>query len=281
MIAYLLKKTAWYYPRSFFAALGAIWLFVEPVLGLTGNTVDLSYGELILYAFLAGLVWLFIDGIWISGFYRTDINIKSSGFDTNINVKFGDLFEQDGWMAIAVNDFFDSQVDEEHISSKSLHGILLKKYWGGNIADWDAQVSKQLSSMMPEVVERNSGKKDKFPIGTTAAVYKDGVKFLCVVLTNTCTNTLQTSANSSELNKAIRGCLAKARSVCAGESLNIPLMGSGLARIGIKSNILVDLILTAVFEETKGGKITNEIRIILPWNKISEINLVTLKKNWS
>ena len=58
-------------------------------------------------------------------------------------------------------------------------------------------------------------------------------------------------------------------------------MGSGLSRVGIKNNILVDLILTAIFEETKNNKVTSEIRIVLPKEKASEINLGSLQKEWS
>ena len=72
-----------------------------------------------------------------------------------------------------------------------------------------------------------------------------------------------------------------ARSVCADEPLNIPLMGSGLSRVGIKGNILIHLILTAIIEETKINKVTSEIRIVLPEDKASEICLNTLQKDWS
>ena len=51
--------------------------------------------------------------------------------------------------------------------------------------------------------------------------------------------------------------------------------------MGIKNNILVDLILAAIFEETKNNKVTSEIRIVLPKEKSSEINLASLQKDWS
>ena len=63
-------------------------------------------------------------------------------------------------------------------------------------------------------------------------------------------------------------------------ALNIPLMGSGLARTGFKPNIIVDLILLAVFEESKLQKITNEIRIVLPAHQRKTIDLSTIQKDW-
>ena len=277
----MLKSAAWYYPRSVFATLGLFWLVIEPVIGLTGKSIDLTYWQLFGASAAFGLVWLVIDGLYFSGFFKQSIEIKCNGFDTRIVIKFADIFEQDGWKAIAVNDFFDSIVDDQHISSNSLHGTLLRKYWGGNTSDWDRQVDEQLSGDTSRLTIRNTGKQYRYTVGATAAVRKDGQKFLCVALGFTDENTHETSASSTDLHRAIRGLLIKARTVCANEPLSIPLIGAGLSRVGIKNNILVDLILVAIFEETKVRKITNEIRIILPVDKASEISLANLKSDWS
>lgn len=271
----------WRYPKSIFTVLGAFWLVIDPAIGLTGKSINLKYWQLLLFSAMAGILWMIIDGYYISGFFRKSIQIMSNGFDTKIIVEFADMFCNNGWKAIAVNDFFDSIVDNKHIAERSVHGNVLKKYWGGNINDWDTQVAEQLKTIDSTTVSRASGKQQRYDIGSTAAVTTGGNKFLFVALTHTDINTLQTKADSSDLNKALRGLLTKARSVCANEPINIPLMGSGLARTGIKSNILVDLILTAVFEETKFNKISDEIRIVLPTVKMSEINLISIKQNWS
>lgn len=281
MLNHILKMICWRYPSSFFAVFGAFWLIVEPIIGLTGISINLKYWQLVLLSAVVGVIWLIIDGYYISGFLRKSIEIKSNSFDTVITVAFADLFSFDGWKAIAVNDFFDSKVDGLHVSSKSLHGTTLVKYWGGNIDEWDSQVQIQLIECSSENVARRSGKKQRYDIGSTVAINKDGNKLLFVALTHTDIQTLQTKANISDLNRAVRGLLAKARSICAKDPLNIPLMGSGLARVGIKGSILVHLILAAIIEETKINKITDNIRVVLPIEKMSEINLVALKQEWS
>lgn len=281
MLLTSLKTAAWYYPRSFLATLGLLWLFIEPVLGLTGKTIDLTYCQLLGGSATLGIVWLIIDGVCFSGFFRQSIEIKCNGFDTRIVIKFGDLFLEEGWRSIAVNDFFDSIVDDRFVASRSLHGILLQKYWAGNVIDWDRQVDEQLASIPSSLETRDEGKARRFALGTTVAVRKDGHKFLCVALTQTDISNHEAKASSSDLHRAVRGLLRKARSVCGNEPLSIPLMGSGLSRVGIKNKILVDLILTAIFEETKNNKVTSEIRIVLPKEKVSEINLVSLQRDWS
>lgn len=276
-----LKTAAWYYPRSVFATLGMFWLIIEPIIGLTGKSIDLTYWQLFGWSAAFGIIWLIIDGIWFSGFLKHSIEIKGNGFDTRIVIKFGDIFQEEGWRAIAVNDFFDSIVDDRFVSSKSLHGILLQKYWAGNIDDWNRQVDQQLTDTPFSSEDRSEGNQKRFTLGTTAAVRKDGNKFLCVALSRTDISNQEAKASSSDLHQAVRGLLQKARSVCGDEPLSIPLMGSGLSRVGIKNNILVDLILTAIFEETKNNKVTSEIRIVLPKDKASEINLASLQKDWS
>ncbi len=270
-----------YFPKSFLASFGVIWLFTEAYMAISKNNVDLSFGEYFLLSCLLGVVWFAIDGFFVSGFFKKEIFIDSNAFDTKVIIKFGDLFREDGWKAIPVNDFFDSIVDEKHIASKSLHGYTLQTYWNGDIENWDNQISQELSSTKKKKKNRNTGKKDRYPIGTTAAARQDANNFLFVVLAKTNLKNLEAKASPEDVIIAIKGLLQKAREVCASEPLNIPLMGSGLSRIGIKNNILVDLILTAIFEETKQNKITNEICIILPLEKINEISLHHIQKDWS
>lgn len=281
MLKYYSKNILLNYLYIFFTSLGIVWMLFEAYMSFTKETAIVTYWQYISISLVVGLLWVLFDGFIKTGYLRQTITIKSNGFDTNVIVKFGDLFKEDGWKAIAVNDFFDSKVDEKHIASNTLHGYTLKTYWGGNTQDWDEQVTLDLLSISSENIERLSGKNQLYPIGSTASVSKDSMKVLFVALSHTDINSLETNADTVDLNLAIRGLLSKARSVCANEPLNIPLMGSGLSRVGIKNNILVDLILTAIFEETKQRKITNEIRIILPYQKINEINLQHIQKDWS
>ena len=87
-------------------------------------------------------------------------------------------------------------------------------------------------------------------------------------------------ASAAALVIAIRGMLQRARAVCSNEPLYIPLMGSGLARVGIKNAILVDLILAAIFEESQQSKVTESISIILRDEKYSEVNLGAISRDW-
>lgn len=268
--------------KTYFSCVGVIWLFVGMYNELTPlNKIGCSFWFLISIALIFAVFWFLVDGYFIDGFLKRKIVLKSNAFDTQIVIKFGDLFKQDGWKAIPVNEFFDSIVDDNHVSSKSLHGILLKNYWSRNTENWDQQINDSLSDRdFIENVSRNPGKSKRYRIGATAIARKNGNNFLCVALTKTDIDTLQASANPIELYQSINGLLIKSREVCSGSSLNIPLIGSGLSRTGIKANIIVNIILMNIFEESKRSKITEEIRIILPKNKKKDFNLNTIQKDW-
>lgn len=272
-----------YLCQCLLSGLGVVWLFLEAYngLGVTGIPT-VGFGEYIVAGLTVGFLWYIVDGYCISGILCRKIQIKSNAIDTPITIMFGDIFKQKGCKAIPVNNFFDSIVDDRYIAKESLHGIMLMKYWGGNTEDWDKQVEKELSHILSDEIrgDRNPAKRRCFPIGSTALARSGEQDFLCVALTNTDSQTNEVHATSKDLYAAILGLLNKSRAVCSGRTLNIPLLGSGLARTGIKPNIIVDLILLAIFEESKKRKITGHIRIVLPKRLSSDINLSSIYSDW-
>lgn len=270
--------------QSLLGGIGLVWLFFEAYYGLGPSDASrIGFLPFLILGVLLGGLWFVIDGLFVSGFLNRSITLTSNAIDATITVMFADIFAQDGCKAISVNEFFDSTVDEKHVASTSLHGAMLTRCWAGDTADWDRQVTQELMNVQPDEVVHDRvapGKPNRYAIGTTVSVSRNGHEFLCVALTRTCTTSLEASATSDDLQHAVRGLLVKARTVCADRPLNIPLLGSGLARTGIKPNIIVDLILLAIFEESRTRKITGTIRIVLPTNLQDRIDLTTIQKDW-
>ena len=271
--------------QSLLAAFGAVWLVLEAYYSLVNTFPDnrIGFSRLLVISLVLGVAWFILDGLFFAGYLKQSIEIRSNAFDTSIQIVFADLFSQNGFKAVSVNEFFDSTVDGDHVSGNSLHGIMLKRYWGRNISDWDKQIAEELKSIEPDKViadRPTPGKPNRYLLGTTVKVSTSGQDFLCVAIASTDTETLQASASSDDLRRALQGLLYKARIVCSGDALNIPLLGSGLARTGIKPNIIVDLILLTIFEESKKQKITNDIRIVLSKNMRKRIDLTTIQRDW-
>ncbi len=281
MVISSLKAATWHIPKSILAVFGVIWLVIEAWNGLSDVTLGMDFTTLAVISILVGITWTIVDGYFIAGFLRNSISLSSRTYDTKIEVIFGDIFKQQGYLGIAVNDFFDSIVDDRHVSSRSLHGLMLQRYWPGNVGDWDQQIDADLSEVSRWVEQRTSGKGKRYPIGTTAFVRTEGKNFLCVALSRTNIENQEAKAELGDVYSAVRALLTRARSVCANEVLCIPLFGSGLSRVGISSTALLYLILTVVIEESKANKVTDVIRIVLPKVKSETINLQSLKKDWS
>jgi Domain of unknown function (DUF6430) len=267
--------------RSFLSALGAIFLPIESYEAISDGNVVFPFGCFLASAAVLAIVFYIVDGHFLTGFLKKRIEIKNHGFDTKIFVEFGDLFSKDGWKAVATSDFFDSHVDEDLVSSKSLHGHTIKTFWPSNREDWQKQVNASLNGLTSQKETRAKGNTKRYPIGTTASAVTADQKFLFVALGKTDSSNNVVTASAESLICAVRGMLQKARAKCSYEPLAIPLMGSGLARIGIKASVLVDLILAAIHEESKLGKITGKITIVLPTEKEGEINLKNYERGWN
>jgi hypothetical protein len=254
-------------------------MFIEPYEGLENTDFNLSYGSFLAISALLGLAIYVADGLFLSGYMLNKATIRND-YGTTLTVEFGDIFEKDGWTAISVSDFFNSVVDEDLVSSKSLHGIVLNRFWANNSSDWQKQVDNSLRNIQPEVVRGRKGNQRRYPVGTTATAFTEEKKFLFVALGHADGNHV-TKNNAEGLIAAVRGMLVKARAACSTEPLNIPLMGAGLSRIGIKDAVLVDLIITAVIDESRTAKITDTIRIVLPLSLRDTINVKQYERKWN
>lgn len=267
--------------RSILGSFGAIFLSLEAYEVLTDGNIQMPFLGFLAVGVLPGLGFFFLDGLLLNGFLRREVQIPNPNNETTIIVKFGDLFAETGWKAIGVNDFFDSIVDEDLVSSRSLHGFVLCTYWTENRRDWEKQISGSLRRSSGQKESRSKGNRTRYPIGTTARACTETEKFLFVALGRTDAQSNVTTANAEMLICAVRGMVSEARAACSMEPLVIPLMGSGMSRVGVKSSVLVDLIITAVLEESRHGRVTGEILIVLPEDKSNEINLKRHFRNWT
>jgi hypothetical protein len=206
------------------------------------------------------------------------IDVKHT--NTCIQVLFGDLFRQDGIRAIAVNDFFDSKLGKP-VSERSLHGVFLNKCFGGYAEPFDKQVRVELKDIdSVEDVERTEGKTKRYPVGTTALLTAEKDRYLLVASTNTDITTSKVSADVTMMWIALHKLWQRARIECGGTPINVPLMGSGLAGLGLPTRDLLNLIILSAITETKEKPITNIIRIVLTRDRYDELDLRDVKRHW-
>ena len=192
-----------------FVAFSVMWTITEalsyfvPGIMIKGSV---ALGALIFISIVYGL-----KKVW----KPSKIAIDVAHTNTCIVVLFGDLFQRDGIRAIAVNDFFDSELGKP-VSENSLHGIFLNRCFGGYPEPFDKQIHSNLKEIVPsETVERDEGKTKRYPIGTTALLTAERDRYIAVALTQTDISTSKVSRRCyydvDRASRALAACAYRVR----------------------------------------------------------------------
>ncbi len=89
---------------------------------------------------------------------------------------------------------------------------------------------------------------------------------------------LRLRPQTGDLKAALASLWKVARAGCGGQALALPLIGSGLARVGLPTRQLLDIIISSMVIATKESKITHEIVIVLRQNHLAEVDLRDIQR---
>lgn len=232
-----------------------------------------------LQSHLTLIVISIVIGLW-RVYQPRKISFKINTSDTTLNIYYGDIFQSAEYIAVAVNEYFDSELGDP-VSEKSLHGMVIKRYFGGHSESFDKSVSNNLLGCACEEVLRKRGNTKKYPIGTTAKITANDKKFLLFALCHTNIETFKASSDLATMVTALNGLFAKARNCTGGEALILPLVGSGISGIGLPATQILQLIVLAIIDETKRKQICKQIDLVIHESRFDEIDIETIKAQWS
>jgi hypothetical protein len=207
------------------------------------------------------------------------IEVPIANCNTVIEVIFGDLFSQDGIRVIPVNEFFDSKLGKP-VSDQSLHGILLRKCFGGHPEAFDKQLDEQLRGKEGCEVERVEGKSKRYPIGSTALINVNQDRYITFASARTDPDTCKASSDVGLMWVALRELWQRLRIEANGYAVNLPLVGSGLAGIGLPTRNLLDVMILSAIAETKVKEVTARIRIVLHRDRFDDLDLRDVRHYW-
>lgn len=207
------------------------------------------------------------------------ISFKIANCNTTIEVFFGDIFEQDGIIAIPVSAYFETQLGKP-VSDVSLHGIFLKKFFFDYPQELDGQIDEQLKDEEFQRLEKAEGKNRCYRIGATALVTVKGDRYILFAFTNVDAITLKASSDVELMWRALHMLWERARNESSGHPVNLPLVGSGLSNLGLTSRDLLNLLILSVITETKAKDITRTVRIVLHRSRFDEVDLREIKRHW-
>lgn len=236
----------------------------------TENKITLG----IIFLFTLSLLYF---GIWLKSNNLTEVNLDVEG--SIVTVKAGNLFLQDGFKVIAFNEYFDTQVDDNIISHKSLNGLYIDNHLSGPISDLDQSISNYKfdeDEILEVNQERKVGKKQKYSLGTIF-VNEDYL--------------LTAFSKFDDKNRAFLtmpdylGFLInfwdKVNRIYAQKSVSVPIFGSGITRIKEHKNIsdedLLKIMLWTFRISEMRFKFPAKLTIVIHKDKIDKINLLDIK----
>lgn len=218
--------------------------------------------------------------LWIRANKMESIKLKING--STIEVKLGDIFEEQELKVIAFNEYFDTKVDDEIIANSSLNGIFITSKLKESVGNFDNEIDKYLSSKKGNECSVNNnrvvGKKKKYPLGT---ICKYNNEYLLTALTK-----FDKDNKAKILLKdyvyALLNFWSEIDRVYAGKSVSMPLLGSGQTRIEDKIDILDQELLELLIWTFKVSRIKikhpSKITIVIHYDNKEKINFYKLKE---
>ena len=194
------------------------------------------------------------------------------GRKINVKVEFRDIFKNEGNIIIPVNEYFDTKVDDNIISSKSLHGKFIKHIFGGNVGELDRKIEHELNGIDFFFNEsRYAGKKKKYPIGTTIKIEKSGKYYILFAFTKF-DEYNKAQCSNIEYHNALNTLFDFLHKNSQGLSVNLPLIGSGPSGVNLSKQRLLEHLISMI-ELNDYLTISGGINICLHNSLNSEINL--------
>lgn len=228
---------------------------------------------------LASLILLVVYYICIwyksNNIKTLELNIESSPLE----IKFGDLFEEDGLKVIAFNEYFDTQVDDKVIAKNSLNGLFLDKFID-DIIEFDDVISNDSylnERITGRSITRKSGKAIQYKLGSIF-VFED---FLLTAFSHF------DKENRAYLSmQDYIGCLLEFWNeidiIYAGRTIVLPLLGSGITRFKGYENVSEQELLEIILWTFKVSRIKfhypSKVKIIISSDKMDKISLFDLSK---
>ena len=207
------------------------------------------------------------------------VELKVPFSDSSVEVTFGDIFEGKEVVVIPVNEYFDGLIGD-HVSKSSLHGKFILKFLDGQLDTFERLTDETLKSIESCYVERESGRTNKYPIGTVAKVDTGGKRFLLAALSKTDVKSLKASATLDDLWDCLEGIWKGIRDYHNGNLVKVPLLGSGLSGVGLPPKVLIGIIMTSFFSYTKKCKIADKVTLVLPYRLKGKIDLTAIERSW-
>jgi hypothetical protein len=206
----------------------------------------------LLCSYLAAVVFLW----WNT---RDSVTMKIRGI--KVTIRQGDIFKQNGWKVIGVDDTFSSSEEDAIISHSSLHGQLIKQL----------KESEELEAFKDFISNFNGNVSLGYVIP-----YKD---FILLALTHL-NNENEAHIDNLNYESIMRKMWQEIGRVYSGKPIYLPILGDGITRFdGVSEKPSPFELLKCMLCTLKTSNVQLKAPItIVVYDRINEISLYNLKK---
>jgi len=246
-------------------------------LGSIFISIPSKYKILCFASFIVFLLVVYIL-LWIRAnlIQKVKLNINNS----ELVIRRGDIFKENGFKVIAFNEYFDTQVDNVIISETTLNGIYIKSMGNEEVAKLDKKIN--IDPLLQEkVIERNNtrrmGKNIKYKLGT---IFPNDDYFLTAFSKFDKENRAYLYMN--DYINFLLNFWNEVDSFYNGRSISIPLLGSGITRLKDAGPITDQELLELLIWSFKISRIKftypSYVSILIHDSRMDKINFYKLKE---
>ena len=242
----------------FFSIVGFIGMFA-PLSDLLPKEMSILV-KILTSGGICACVWMVACGIMAHWFYKEKrLEVFEVSNDCHVYVQYGDVFSADviktenkkRSIVIPVNRCFDTIVDNDLISERTLHGRAFKKLYETGKYDVDSLNEAIQSNLVEQRIipqdisneDKRAGNLRRYPVGSVAevSVSEECTYFLLGLSTFSYNLKAETSMEDYVLamQKLIEYCYNRAQQF----PVVIPLIGAGLSRTNKKERSILEFII--------------------------------------
>jgi hypothetical protein len=200
--------------------------------------------------------------------------------DTQISLVVGDLFDQSGHLVIGANDTFDTETPVV-INAGSVQGQFLAREYQGDVAALDRDLDAALRghTVIGQESRRTkpAGKLKRYAMGTVLVLGKVQRRYFCTAYTRM-SNACVARSSVEDLWMSLQQLWNVVRDEGQLEPLSMPIIGSGLARLGsrLSHSDLLRLIVVSFMAASREQIVTKHLQIVIHPKDAARLDLKEL-----
>lgn len=209
---------------------------------------------------------------------KRSISRKVSSPDSVVEIKVGDIFDEEGHLVIGANDVFDTELGEI-MKPSSVQGQFLIKFYNGEHEKLDAEIEealKPLNHLREEATDKVRGKTGRYPIGTALALGTEEKRYFLTAYGHM-NNDMTVKSCSDDVQHSLNKLWNEIRLKGHGRNVAIPIIASDLARTGLPRMSLARLIINSFINASKEKFITKKLTLMIYPKDLEYVNLYQLE----